>query len=831
MAATEVAAERPESPEEAAELLRALGDAGRTVRVRGGGTKLGWGARGAPVEVEVSTGGLTRTLEHNEGDFTAVLQAGASLAEAQATFAAGGQMFAIDPPLGAGDAATLGGAVASADSGPLRHRYGGVRDLIVGMTVALSDGKLSTSGGRVIKNVAGYDIGKLFSGSMGTLGLIVSVSVRLHPLAEGNATAWGTAADPAVLARTTATLAALPIEADALDVAWDDRSGRLLVRFSGAAAERQAQAVLERLRAGGLEDVQATADDAALWDAQRAAQRSEAGAVIKVSALPADLGVVLGVARDAGARAVARAALGPVVADARGRPPARARRRPARRARAARLHAARRARRRTRARGHLARGRPGLAGRHAPRQGALRPRPDLQPGRLRGRDLTTLSCSTSPSTRPRATRRAGPGTSTTRPSCDLIRDCVHCGFCLPTCPSYKVFEEEMDSPRGRILLMRVGHEEGSEISPQFVTHLDRCLGCMACVTACPSGVQYDRLIERARPQLERQVDRAVVPARAAARRVRAVHAPGAAARPGAADGARAPLGHRPSGSPVSRSSGATRGCALMLALTPDVPAANAVHRLPRVTKPPRGRPRGRVAFMQGCVQRAGSPTSTRRRSASSPPRASRSTRARTPRCCGALTAALRARETSRSCWRAKTIAAYEDFDHVIANVAGCGSAMKDYGHLLADDPEWGERAKAFSAKVRDVHELLAEHEPRAERHPLALRVAYHDACHLAHAQGVRRPPRELLRSIPGLELLEPAEWELCCGSAGIYNVMQPEAAEELGRRKARNLEATGAEVIAAANPGCTMQIGAHLERGEIRVVHPMQLLDASLRGE
>ncbi len=185
-----------------------------------------------------------------------------------------------------------------------------MRDLIVGMTVALSDGKLSTSGGRVIKNVAGYDIGKLFSGSMGTLGLIVSVSVRLHPLAEGNATAWGTAADPAVLARTAATLAALPIEADALDVAWDDRSGRLLVRFSGAAAERQAQAVLERLRAGGLEDVQATADDAALWDAQRAAQRSEAGAVIKVSALPADLGVVLGVARDAGARAVARAALG-----------------------------------------------------------------------------------------------------------------------------------------------------------------------------------------------------------------------------------------------------------------------------------------------------------------------------------------------------------------------------------------------------------------------------------------------------------------------------------------------------------------------------------------
>jgi glycolate oxidase iron-sulfur subunit len=167
---------------------------------------------------------------------------------------------------------------------------------------------------------------------------------------------------------------------------------------------------------------------------------------------------------------------------------------------------------------------------------------------------------------------------------------------------------------------------------------------------------------------------------------------------------------------------------------------------------------------------------------------------------------------------------------VIANVAGCGSAMKDYGHMLADDPEWAGRAKAFSAKVRDVHEVLAEHEPRAHRHPLELTVAYHDACHLAHAQGVRQPPRDVLRSIPGLELVEPAEWELCCGSAGIYNVMQPEAAEKLGARKAANLLATGAQVIAAANPGCTMQIAAHLDGRPIRVMHPVELLDRSMQG-
>ena len=162
------------------------------------------------------------------------------------------------------------------------------------------------------------------------------------------------------------------------------------------------------------------------------------------------------------------------------------------------------------------------------------------------------------------------------------------------------------------------------------------------------------------------------------------------------------------------------------------------------------------------------------------------------------------------------------------NVAGCGSVMKDYGHLLADDPQWAQRAEAFSAKVRDVHELLAGHEPRAPRHPLRLTVAYHDACHLAHAQGVRQPPRELLRAIPDLELVEPAEWELCCGSAGIWNLMQPEAAGKLGARKAANLAATGAQAIAAANPGCALQIAAHLEQ-PLPVLHPMTLLDHSIR--
>jgi glycolate oxidase iron-sulfur subunit len=204
---------------------------------------------------------------------------------------------------------------------------------------------------------------------------------------------------------------------------------------------------------------------------------------------------------------------------------------------------------------------------------------------------------------------------------------------------------------------------------------------------------------------------------------------------------------------------------------------------------------------------------------------------RRPRCCGALQLHTGYADDARALAR-RTIAAFEDCDVVVVNAAGCGSSMKDYAHLLRDDAAWRERAEAFAAKVRDVTELLAEHEPRAPRHPVRLKVAYHDACHLAHAQNVREQPRKLLRQIPGLELLEPEGWEICCGSAGIYNLTQPDAAAELGRKKAERLLATGAEAIAAANPGCTLQIQAHLrELGRpLPVYHPLELLHRSITG-
>ncbi len=414
--------------------------------------------------------------------------------------------------------------------------------------------------------------------------------------------------------------------------------------------------------------------------------------------------------------------------------------------------------------------------------------------------------------------------STRAPELDLIADCVHCGFCLPTCPTYVLWGEEMDSPRGRIVLMKEGHEE---ISPPLVEHLDRCLGCMACVTACPSGVQYDKLIEDARPQVERNYER---PAgeRAHRRLIFELFAHPGRLRvlaPAAAVACRLGLPRLARRPRVRR---LAPRLAAMAAMTPDAPLRRSLGRLPSRFEA-RGEKRGTVALLQGCVQRV---FFAHVNEATAHVLAAEGFEVhvpRLPRCCGAL--ALHAGEDPQARELAKaTIEELEHHDTVIVNAAGCGSAMKDYGHVLRDEPEWAERAAAFAERVRDVSEFLAEAGPRAERRPVELRVAYHDACHLAHAQGVRAQPRDLLRGIPGLELLEPDEWQICCGSAGIYNLVQPEPAAELGERKARNLLDTGAEAVVAGNPGCALQISAHTERlgRRLPVLHPMELLSRAI---
>jgi glycolate oxidase iron-sulfur subunit len=424
---------------------------------------------------------------------------------------------------------------------------------------------------------------------------------------------------------------------------------------------------------------------------------------------------------------------------------------------------------------------------------------------------------------------------------ELVSDCVHCGFCLPACPTYQLWGEEMDSPRGRIHLISQILETGQG-SEAAATHFDRCLGCMACVPACPSGVRYDRLIEAARTWSEDAPGAAaarVLPART--RRDRAVRAAIFATFP-------YPRRLRALLAPLraaqrTRVDRALLRSSLLGRLAPEAVAALAVAPAAagRRTKPvlplrapARGQRRAVIGMLTGCVQSVFFPQvndATVRVLAAEgcdvviPPGQG---------CCGALSLHS-GRQPEAAAFARRTIEVFEQagVDAVIVNAAGCGSAMKEYADLLAGQPAWAGRAAALSAKVRDFSEFLAELGPAAPRSELKLTVAYHDACHLGHAQRITVQPRGLLRAIPGLTLAELADGGTCCGSAGIYNLVQPAAAAELGARKASSVRQTGADVLVSANPGCTLQIAKALAADGARPVpmaHVAEVLDASIRG-
>jgi glycolate oxidase FAD binding subunit len=306
--ASSLTAERPASAQAAATVLRAAAESGRRVRIVGGGTKLGWGNPAPDPDVELSTAGLDGLVEHNEGDLTAVLQAGMPVAAAQDAFARAGQMLALDPPAVGG--ATIGGLVATGDSGPMRHRFGAVRDLILGITVALPDGSVARAGGQVIKNVAGYDLAKLLAGSFGTLGAIVEAVFRLHPRPPSTATAVGRAGDPTVLARAAAALAHAPLELLSLDVAWRTGRGAVMARAAGSAPRPSVESAARVMHDAGAQ-ADLIDDDEQLWTDQRAAQRArDGGLVLRVSGRAGQLADVVRAAEDEGARLVGRAGLG-----------------------------------------------------------------------------------------------------------------------------------------------------------------------------------------------------------------------------------------------------------------------------------------------------------------------------------------------------------------------------------------------------------------------------------------------------------------------------------------------------------------------------------------
>lgn len=397
-----------------------------------------------------------------------------------------------------------------------------------------------------------------------------------------------------------------------------------------------------------------------------------------------------------------------------------------------------------------------------------------------------------------------------------LDQCVHCGFCLQACPTYVTLEDENDSPRGRLVLMR-GLLEGELATddPDVRTHLDRCLGCRGCETACPSGVPYGHLLEATRATLAMSEPIPLV-----ARLVLWLFARPAMLR-------LALLGAR-----IARAT----GVAALLSRLPGRPgfanamlASTAPGLRTRPYEPATPATRGTVSLLRGCVMEGlfGHVNAATERTL----RVNGYALAGAPgqRCCGALHAHAGDLETARALARAN-VAAFErsGADRIVVNAAGCGAMCKEYGQLLAGDPEWADRAAAISARVRDVSEVLADAGP-VPGGPLPLPATYDAPCHLQHAQRVVQPPLSVLAAIPGLQLTPLRDADLCCGSAGIYNLVEPDTSDAVLAPKLANIADTGARWVATGNPGCLMQIGAGLLRrgSDARAIHPVELLDAS----
>lgn len=423
------------------------------------------------------------------------------------------------------------------------------------------------------------------------------------------------------------------------------------------------------------------------------------------------------------------------------------------------------------------------------------------------------------------------------PDPKLIDSCVHCGFCLSTCPSYRVLGKEMDSPRGRIYLMDAINEGEIALNTATVEHFDSCLGCLACVSTCPSGVQYDKLISATRHQVERNYHRSL-PDKLVRQLIFSLFP-----NPDLLRILLFPLlVYQKLGiSKLLQATGLIKAIsprlAAMESILPEITLKSFQNSLPDII-PAQGEKRYRVGVILGCVQRLFfSPVNE----ATVRVLTANGCEVVIPKsqgCCAALP------EHQGQTEQAKTLArqmidsfADTNVDFVIINAAGCGHTLKEYGHILADDPEYAEKAKIFAAKVKDSQEFLANIGLTAKLSPLTeknLTLVYQDACHLLHGQKISVQPRQLLKQIPGVTLKEPIDAALCCGSAGVYNMLQPEVGEELGKQKAQNLLNTGADLIASPNPGCSLQISKYLPDlpgKTISIMHPMELLDYAIRGE
>ncbi|MDJ0729908.1 MAG: (Fe-S)-binding protein [Crocosphaera sp.] len=421
------------------------------------------------------------------------------------------------------------------------------------------------------------------------------------------------------------------------------------------------------------------------------------------------------------------------------------------------------------------------------------------------------------------------------PKQELIDSCVHCGFCLSTCPSYRVIGKEMDSPRGRIYLMDAINKGQASLDEATTQHFDSCLGCLACVSTCPSGVQYDSLIAATRPQVERNQPRNFTD-----KIIRSIIFN---------------LFPYPQRLQiflpllwVYQKLGIqkiVRATGLLKRFFPRLAAMESI--LPEITLksfnktyadviPAQGKKRYRVGVVLGCVQRLFFSTVNEATVRILTANGCEVVIPKSQGCCAALPA-HQGQEKQAQILAKQMIDSFAntDVDYIIINAAGCGHTLKEYGHILADDAEYKEKGEQFSNQVKDIQEFLAEIGLTTSLSPVTdddLPLVYQDACHLLHGQKISLQPRQLLKQIPGIILKEPIDAALCCGSAGVYNMLQPEVADELGKQKVNNLINTGAKLIASPNPGCSLQIKKHLnlQGKDIKLIHPMELLDYSIRG-
>jgi glycolate oxidase iron-sulfur subunit len=418
------------------------------------------------------------------------------------------------------------------------------------------------------------------------------------------------------------------------------------------------------------------------------------------------------------------------------------------------------------------------------------------------------------------------------PNPKLIDSCVHCGFCLATCPSYRVLGKEMDSPRGRIYLMDAINQGEIALNQVAVEHFDSCLGCLACVSTCPSGVQYDKLISATRHQVERNYSRNFLDR--LLRNLIFFLFP----HPDILRILLLPLLiYQKSGlAQIIRQTGVIKkispNLAAMESILPDITLKSFQNNLPDIV-PAQGIRRYRVGVILGCVQRLFFSDVNEATVRVLTANGCEVVIPQSQGCCAALPEHQGQTEQAKALAR-QMIDSFADtgVDFIIINAAGCGHTLKEYGHILADDLEYRDKAQQFAAKVKDAQEFFANVGLTAKLHPLSDRpvnLVYQDACHLLHGQKISLQPRQLLRQIPGVSLKEPLDAALCCGSAGVYNMLQPEVAEELGKQKAANLLNTGADLIVSANPGCSLQINKYLSDSKISIKHPMELLDYSIR--